>query len=87
MKSTPQAPPKPPQVESLIQKMGNSYMTMKKMADVCNIKDMKYFRESYITPALESGMIERLYPNHPRHPKQQYRLTKVAKEWIKRNTK
>ena len=80
MKSTPQ-------VESLIQKMGNSYMTMKKMADVCNIKDMKYFRESYITPALESGMIERLYPNHPRHPKQQYRLTKVAKEWIKRNTK
>ena len=63
--------------------MGDSYMTMREMAEVCNIKDLKYFRESYITPALESGMIERLYPNQPKHPKQQYRLTEAAKEWIK----
>ena len=28
-------------------------MTMRDMADVCDIKDLKYFRESYITPALE----------------------------------
>ena len=38
-KNTPQAPPKyPPQVELLIQKMGDSYMTMREMAEVCNIK-------------------------------------------------
>ena len=67
--------------------MSDSYMTMREMAEVCNIKDLKYFRESYITPALESGMIERLYPNHPKHPKQQYQLTAAAKEWIKKNTK
>ena len=40
--------------------MRDSYMSMREMAEVCNIKDLKYFRESYITPALESGMIERL---------------------------
>ena len=89
--STPQAPLKyplsTPQVELLIQKMGDFYMTMREMAEVCNIKDLKYFRESYITPALESGMIERLYPNHPKHPKQQYQLTEAAKKWIKANTK
>ena len=89
--STPQAPLKyplsTPQVELLIQKMSDSYMTMREMAEVCNIKDLKYFRESYITPALESGMIERLYPNQPKHPKQQYRLTEAAKEWIKNNSK
>ena len=89
--SNPQAPPKhspsTPQVESLIQKMGDSYMTMREMADICGIKDLKYFRESYITPALEEGLIERLYPNQPKHPKQQYRLTEMAKEWqAKRNT-
>ena len=72
--------------------MGDSYMTMKEMAEVCNIKDLKYFRKSYITPALESGMIERLYPerlypNHPKHPKQQYQLTEAAKKWIKANPK
>ena len=59
--------------------MGNSYMTLKEMEEVCNIKDLKYFRESYITPALDSRMLERLYPNHPKHQKQQYQLTEVAK--------
>ena len=53
-------------------------MTMRDMADVCDIKDLKYFRESYITPALEEGLIER----QPKHPKQQYRLTEAAKEWL-----
>ena len=84
--STPQVPPmyslSTPQVELLIQKMGDSYMSMRDIADVCDIKDLKYFRESYITPALEEGLIERLYPNQPKHPKQQYRLTEAAKEWL-----
>ena len=74
-----------PQVEMLIKKMVDSCMTMREMAEVCDIKDLKYFRESYITPALEDGVIERLYPNQPRHPKQQYRLTEAAKEWLKDN--
>lgn len=76
-----------PQVELLIQKMEDSYMTMRNMADVCDIKDLKYFRERYITPALQEGLIERLYPNQPKHPKQQYRLTEVAKEWLTNNVK
>lgn len=54
--NTPQVPPKhplsTPQVELLIQKMEDSYMTMRNMADVCDIKDLKYFRESYITPRI-----------------------------------
>ena len=76
-----------PQVELLIQKMEDSYMTMRNMANVCDIKDLKYFRERYITPALEEGLIERLYPNQPKHPKQQYRLTEMAKEWLISNAK
>ena len=62
-------------------------MSMRDMANVCDIKDLKYFRESYITPALEEELIERLYPNQPKHPKQQYRLTEIAKEWLTDNTK
>lgn len=85
--STPQALPKYPQVELLIQKMEDSYMTMRDMADICGIKDLKYFRESYIAPALEEGLIKRLYPNQPKHPKQQYRLTETAKEWLTGNIK
>ena len=58
-------------------------MTLKEMAELCGVKDLKYFRESYITPALEMGAIERLYPEQPKHPKQKYRLTEKAKEWKK----
>lgn len=80
--STPQVPPKhplsTPQVKLLIEKMNDSYMTMKEIAELCGIRDLKYFRESYITPALEMGIIERLYPNQPKHPKQQYRLTETT---------
>ena len=79
--STPQVPPKhplsTPQVELLSEKMGDSYMTMKEIAELCGVKDLKYFRESYIAPALEARIIERLYPNHPKHPKQKYRKTKA----------
>ena len=74
-------------MELLIQKMEDSYMTMRNMADVCDIKDLKYFCESYITPVLQEGLIERLYPNQPKHPKQQYRLTEVAKGWLTNNVK
>ncbi|NPD92190.1 hypothetical protein HPS56_07470 [Prevotella sp. PMUR] len=65
--------------------MGDSYMSMRDMADVCDIKDLKHFRESYITPALEEGLIERLYPNQPKHPKQKYKLTETAKKRLMRN--
>ncbi len=61
-----------PQVEMLIEKMGDSYLTMKEIAELCGIKDLKYFRENYIARALEAGIIERLYPNQPTHPKQKY---------------
>ena len=79
--NTPQAPPKhplsTPQVETLIEKMGDSYMTLKEIAELCGVKDLKYFRESYITPALKMGVIERLYPEQLKHPKQKYRLSKM----------
>ncbi|MDE5998590.1 MAG: ATP-dependent DNA helicase RecG, partial [Bacteroidaceae bacterium] len=65
-----------PQVALLIKKMGDAYVSMKEIAEQCGIKDLKYFRESYITPALELGVIERLYPNQPKHPQQKYRKAK-----------
>lgn len=56
--------------------MDDSYLTMRELAELCGIKDLKYFRESYIVPALKVGFIERLYPTLPKHPKQKYRKAK-----------
>ncbi len=33
------------------------------------------FRQNYLTPALEHGLIERTDPDSPRSPRQRYRLT------------
>lgn len=70
----------------LIKKMADSCMTMREMAEVCDIKDLKYFRESYITPALEDGVIELLYPNQPKHPQAAISVAEAAKEWLKNNS-
>lgn len=57
-------------------------MTLKEMAELCGVKDLKYFQESYIIPALEMGVIERLYPEQPKHPKQKYRLFNNQTKYI-----
>jgi len=87
--STPQVPPKytpsTPQVQKLIGGMGEFYMSLKDMLNVLGFKDRKTFRESYLTPALSEGAIEQKYPDSPHHPRQMYRLTAKAIEWLKSN--
>lgn len=47
------------------------------------LKNRTRFRKDYITPALAEGALEMKYPNTPRHPRQQYRMTEQAKTWKK----
>ena len=65
--------------------MGESYMSLKEIMGLFNLNSVKRFRENYLTPAIEDGALERLYPQQPKHPKQQYRLTESAKEWKVKN--
>lgn len=47
-------------------------------AEIQNILQLKYreyFRENYLLPALESGLIEMTFSDSPNHPNQRYRLT------------
>lgn len=49
-----------------------------KRAEIQKLLDLKhddYFRLNYITPALETGYIEKKYPESLNHPDQRYRLT------------
>lgn len=69
------------QVQTLIESMSNDYMTMNEMMEACGMKSRMRFRDNYVTPALEDRAIERKYPNQPKYPKQQYRLTEKAKAW------
>ena len=73
------------QVSQLIKLMDEDYMSLKDIMSLFNLNSAKRFRENYLTPALSDRAIERLYPDQPRHPKQKYRLTEVAKEWKSAN--
>ena len=44
-------------------------------------KSRRLFKEQFINPALEQGLIEMTHPESPNHPKQQYRLTEKGLEW------
>ncbi len=83
--ATPQVPlkypPSAPQVKELVLACGEDYMTTTEMMEAVGIKDRKHFRERYLLPAIAEGVVEQKYPDSPRHPRQQYRLTDVAKAW------
>ena len=86
--STPQVPHKFSQhVETLILSFNDEYMTSAEIMGAIGLKDRKSFSELYLNAALSEKAIERKYPNTPRHPRQQYRMTELAKTWKEWNEK
>ncbi len=80
--STPQVPHKFSQhVETLILSFNDEYITSAEIMGSIGLKDRKSFSELYLNAALSEKAIERKYPNTPRHPRQQYRMTEQAKTW------
>ena len=84
--STPQVPHKFSQhVETLVKCMGDTYMSSAEIMKSLGSKDRKSFSELYLNVALSENAIERKYPDTPKHPRQQYRLTPQAKVWKENN--
>lgn len=84
--NTPQVPRKFSQyVETLVKCMGDTYMSSAEIMKSLGLKDRKSFSELYLNVALSENAIERKYPDTPKHPRQQYRLTSQAKVWKENN--
>ncbi|MFV0323574.1 MAG: Fic family protein, partial [Bacteroides xylanisolvens] len=43
-----------------------------------------YFSKEYLRPAIEIGVLEPMFPEQLRNPKQKYRLTEKGKSLIKK---
>ena len=56
-------------------------MTSAGIMGAIGLKDRKSFSELYLNAALSEKAIERKYPNTPRHPREHYGLTELAKTW------
>ena len=77
----PKFVPSSSQVEELIIRINKDYLSIGDIMNLFGLKNRTRFRKEYITPALAEGALEMKYPNTPRHPRQQYRMTELAKTW------
>ena len=46
------------------------------------LKHTPHFRQAFLLPALEAGLIEMTLPDKPRSSKQRYRLTPQGQRWL-----
>lgn len=78
---TPQDTPQvTPQVIRLYKVIGDSELTKQQLMKTLGLEDGKYFRLSYLQPALAAGLIEMTIPDKPTSKNQKYRITKKGKE-------
>ena len=49
------------------------------MMNMLQLKNRGNFLNNYLNPAIQTGMVEPLYPDQPKHPQQKYRLTSKGK--------
>lgn len=81
--STTQVPPKhhpsTAQVESLIAIMGEDIYSVTEMMERLQLNNRRYFTKEYLKVAITEGLVEPIYPESPKHPKQKYRLTDKGK--------
>ncbi|HOJ18718.1 MAG TPA: hypothetical protein PLT92_09175 [Ignavibacteriaceae bacterium] len=51
-------------------------MSRSELQEILSVKNTKYFRESYLKPAMEDGIIEMTIPERRNNKNQKYRLLK-----------
>jgi Fic family protein len=78
---TPQATPQAtPQVNALILAF-NGQMGREELQADLGLADRKSFRERYLTPAVEMGLVEMTQPDKPNSPNQRYLLTPQGRKY------
>lgn len=67
------------QVQSLINIVEYNTYSVKEIMDLLDLKSRSYFSKEYLKPAVEAGLLEPIFPDQLRSPKQKYRLTEKGK--------
>ncbi|MBQ9311762.1 MAG: hypothetical protein IJ213_01820 [Bacteroidales bacterium] len=59
----------------IVKTIGDKQLGIKQIMELIGLKDRKNFTTYSLTPALQEGFIQPLYPDNPHHPRQKYLLT------------
>lgn len=66
----------------------NGEMKRRGIQEVLQLKHEDHFRDNYLTPALEAGLVEMTIPGKPKSSRQRYRLTakgQALQQQLKKN--
>lgn len=72
-----------PQMEKVLSAIGQLTLSTKEVMSAIGLKDKSNFLELYLYPAIRQNLIEPIYPDNPKHPRQKYRLTDKGKDMLK----
>ncbi len=76
----PKYHPSTTQVKILIATIGEGLYSVAEMMEMLHLNNRRYFTKEYLRPAVIEKLVEPLYPESPKHPKQKYRLTDKGKK-------
>ena len=73
-----------PQVEKVLHAIKEQTLSTKEIMGMLGLKDKSNFLELYLYPATRQNLVEPIYPDNPKHPRQKYRLTEKGINLIKK---
>jgi predicted nucleotidyltransferase len=68
------------QVERLLEVIGDKECSTKELMELLGLKHRPTFRDNYLLPALELGLIEMTVPDKPNSSKQKYKKVKYIEK-------
>ena len=75
--------PESPNLLFLTVAIGQDFLSVKEIMAKLRLKGRDNFLKSYLTPAIQRGLVGLLYPSVPRHPRQKYLLTSKGLDFLK----
>lgn len=70
------------QVEKITKTIADKTLSTKEIMNLIGLKDKSNLLDLYLYPAIRQGLVEPLYPDKPKHPRQKYRLTEKGKKLL-----
>ena len=72
-----------PQMGKVLSAIGEQTLSTKEIMGIIGLKDKSNFLELYLYPVTRQNLVEPIYPEKPKHPRQKYRLTEKGLDLIK----
>ncbi len=70
-------------MEKVLHAIKEQTLSTKEIMGMLGLKDKSNFLELYLYPATRQNLVEPIYPDNPKHPRQKYRLTEKGKNMLK----